>query len=137
LCRLQHSIVVTGLPKDGAPTTVNGQRSASFPAEQITDVVIDMASGDDHAAAVGLNVRGVLGMDGGDFGNDSIAVVASRLGRVGIRMGEGDDRLAVLGTTVAGDTVLTGEDGHDTLVLLANRFGSLEVRSFESRFPPA
>ena len=136
LVRLRRSIVVTGQWKDGAPTTVNGGASASFPVADVDDVVVDMAGGDDRATAAGLRLTGVLGMDGGDFGDDSISVLASRVGRLGIRMGNGNDRLSIIGTAVAGLASLTGEDGRDALVVLGSTFGSVEIRNFEYVFPP-
>ena len=132
----RRSIVVVGLWRDGAPTTINGGRSASFPADEVTDVVVDMAGGDDHATAAALRLPGVLAMDGGDFGNDSISVLFCRVDRLGIRMGPGTDRLSVLGTDVAGLASLTGEDGRDALIVLGSTFGSIEVRNFEFVFPP-
>ena len=90
----------------------------------VDDVVVDMAGGDDRATAAGLRLTGVLGMDGGDFGDDSISVLASRVGRLGIRMGNGNDRLSIIGTAVAGLASLTGEDGRDALVVLGSTFGS-------------
>jgi hypothetical protein len=133
---LRQVIVVAGLPKGGAPTTVNGGPSASFPASEVTDVVVDMAGGDDAALALRLRLAGVLGMDGGDFGNDAISVAFCRLDRLGVRMGNGNDRLAVLGTTVTGLANFSGEDGRDTLVILGSTFGTKEVRDFEFVFPP-
>jgi hypothetical protein len=129
-------IVVTGLPKGGAPTTVNGAASASFPADAVQDVVIDMAGGDDHAAAVRLRLSGVLAMDGGDFGNDALAVLSCRVDRLGIRTGNGNDRLVIVGTAVTGLASLTGEDGRDALIVLGSTFGSTEIRNFEFVFPP-
>jgi hypothetical protein len=133
---LRRSVVVVGLWKDGAPTTVNGGRSASFPADGVQDVIVDMAGGDDRAAAAALRVPGVLGMDGGDFGNDSISVLSCRVGRLGVRMGNGNDRLGIFGTAVAGLASLTGEDGRDALFVLGSTFGSREIRDFELVFPP-
>ena len=132
---IRRAIVVTGLWRDGAPTTVNGGPSASFPADQVHDVIVDMAGGDDRAAAVRLRLAGVLGMDGGDFGNDAITVDFCRVDRLGIRMGNGNDRLSVIGTSVAGLASLTGEDGRDALIVLASTFGSKDVRDFEFVFP--
>jgi hypothetical protein len=133
---LREMIVVTGLPRGGARTTVNGAASASFPADQVQDVVIDMAGGDDYASAVGLRLDGVLAMDGGDFGNDALAVVFCRVDRLGIRTGPGDDRLTIVRTAVAGLASLTGEDGRDALFVLGSTFGSTEIRNFEFVFPP-
>jgi hypothetical protein len=131
----QRSIVITGLWKDGAPTTVNGGRSAAFSADGINDVIIDMAGGDDWATVFGLRVPGVLGMDGGDFGNDTISVHNTRADRLFIRMGEGNDQLLITGTTVTGLASLTGEDGFDALVVLGSTFGSKDIRDFEFMFP--
>ena len=133
---LRRSVVVIGLWKDGAATTVNGGRSASFPADEVQDAVVDMAGGDDLALAAGLRLPGVLGMDGGDFGNDTISVLRCRVDRLGIRMGNGNDPLAIFSTTVAGLASLTGEDGRDALVVLGSTFGSREIRNFEFVFPP-
>ena len=128
---LRRSVVVIGVWRDGAATTVNAGAFASFPAEQVQYVVIDMAGGDDRAIALRLRLTGVLGMDGGDFGDDAISVDFCRVDRLGVRMGSGNDRLSVLGTTVAGLASLTGEDGRDALLVLGSTFGSREIRDFE------
>jgi hypothetical protein len=132
---LRVAVVVTGLWKGGAPTTVNGAASASFPARDVSDVVIDMAGGDDRATAANLRLTGALGMDGGDFGNDVITVAGCRVARLGVRMGPGNDLLAVVGTHADGITLLSGEDGRDALIVLGSTFGSVEIRGFEFQFP--
>jgi len=101
---------VTGL----SGTTINGERSILFRAEDLPDglnVVARGNAGNDSLTIRGLTLEGTLTVSGNE-GHDTVRVLGADLGGLILDGGTGFNVQSVVGTTVSGtpgDLVVTGD----------------------------
>ena len=126
-------------------TTVNGERSVEFPAEDIENLVIETGAGQDTvringvslpgdltvdlgdgyrntATLHGVHVDGVMSILGGD-GRDSIRLVRSGAGSLDIDTGGNSDSVSLLLSKVDGDAEIDLGSGRDRLTVVGTHIG--------------